>query len=568
MTKLTLAKRNIEINKIDVTEVTRWLHGALEMLANEEQKINKINVFPIPDSDTGTNAFLSFKAAFAKINNNKYKTVGELLTGFSNALILSAQGNSGVIISQIFYGMALALERSYELTIPNFINSLVAGSHAAAKAVNDPKKGTILTVMHTVAKQLYHAQAKILDWTTLFAFLTQKAHAALEDTIKQLALLKSANVVDAGAFALCCIFDGFQNAYLGKNISLNPTAKQRLTRVIVRKIELNPNHDKLFINKYGYCNEVVMILREKSSIQEVKTLEQLLLNQHCNSLVTYVNFPLLKAHYHSKTPGVVLALLNLYGEFQHIKISNMNAQVVHDQPKQFIKLNFSCIIPICVGHDMANYFKTHLNIPNVITSLPHVRPSVHEILTAAEAAACQHVFIAPNDENIFLTITKAASLAKNKVFQIHLIPTNNIGEGYLSCLWFDHHEKKPNSVINFIQSQINRAQVYSISQSLLAQSKLEINGLKILEHDYLFVNKQKKVIASASSITELFLQAIAIIGKEQKTTNFEIVTLFYNPIMVKQQLPAIKQILIKHWEVEIRLIPSKTQVLPIILVIE
>ena len=400
-------------------------------LGSNRKEINDLNVFPIPDGDTGDNMTLTIESGFAQASQLKGATLGEIASAASSGMLMGARGNSGVILSRIFSGFAKSLAGKEGIGTKGFADAMQAAVEEAYGSVSKPVEGTILTVVREGTESALPFSSDTLE--TYMARLLQGMEISLEKTPEKLQVLKEAGVVDSGGAGLLQIFYGFQDALLGitnKYESASDAAKK-------------PAVDFSLFNedtelKFGYCTEFLLRLqRSKVDLDtfDEKEIEDYILSSG-DSVVFFREGTIIKVHVHTKTPGDIISHCQRWGEFLTIKIENMTLQHNHSsfaaiKPEK--KKDFG-LVTVASGQGLASAF-TEAGADFVVEGGQTMNPSVADFVAAFDKVAASTIFVFPNNSNIVMTARQAAGVYQ--AADVRVIPTRDPGAGYVAIASFD-----------------------------------------------------------------------------------------------------------------------------------
>ena len=418
------------ISIIDGKLYKNMLINGFNNLCNEESKINSLNVFPVPDGDTGTNMRLTLENGINNIAEDD-NNIGSLLKKLSRGMLLGARGNSGVILSQLFKGFYLGVENKDSINTVEFASALESSYKTAYKAVINPAEGTILTVAREAIEKLI---SKIDDNNSVEDFLElmiNQMEKTLNNTPNLLKVLKDAGVVDSGGAGLILIYRGMLE-YLKGNIIAREEGN-----VIIRKsnnkkdIDISTLFNENTELKFGYCLEFLLQLQNsKIKISEfnidsyIKHLENL-----GNSIVSFLDSTILKTHIHTFKPGDVLNYAQCYGEFISLKMDNMHIQNEETSSLREIKSKDIATIAVASGDGIKNEF-LDFGVDIVLSGGDTFNTSANEFINAIKSINAKHYILLPNNKNIILAAKQAKELLKDK--DIYVIETKTEVEGYFA----------------------------------------------------------------------------------------------------------------------------------------
>ena len=428
----------IEINSLVFADMLR--QGAVS-LSKDKNAINDLNVFPIPDGDTGDNMLMTLKAGCAALNN-RFNTLSEAASAVSSGMLLGARGNSGVILSRIFAGLAKGLQDVIVADAQIFAKAMGEAVSEAYKAVPIPVEGTIITVLREGAA---NADAHN-DLNHYFKTLLEAMQTSLDHTPELLQVLKNAGVVDSGGAGLLSIFRGMNDALNGK---ISQEEIETKTTAPVPTIELN-KFDENSTLEFGYCTE--FLLRLMRSKVDLDTFDENVifdyLNQVGESVVAFREGTIVKVHVHTFTPGTILNEMQKYGEFLTIKIENMALQ--HHQSTNSNNASFKTppkkygTVTVAFGEGLINAFH-EIGADEVIAGGQTMNPSTQDFLEAFARINAQHILVFPNNKNIKMAADQAAKMYDKA--DIHVLPSTTIGEGYYGIGYIDRDNPNAEEVI-------------------------------------------------------------------------------------------------------------------------
>lgn len=411
------------------------LNGAKLLDANKAH-VNELNVFPVPDGDTGTNMSMTMLSASREVASCSTNNMPELCDAVAKGALRGARGNSGVILSQILKGMTSVLSQTGEITAKTFAKAFAAGTEIAYKAVTKPKEGTILTVVRAISEAAEKAAKKNIELKDFFAAVIESGEAMLKQTPEMLPVLKKAGVVDAGGRGLLILLQGFLNVLLGQeedctiefddaykaNSSDNPYDEQA-----------HFNYNDLAEIEYAYCTEFFIVnIYKKTTEADIDLFREKLMNIG-DCVLVIGDLSMVKVHVHSNAPGQVLTYALELGELDHLKIENMLQQNRELKNKQQEDLKPFGLVSVCAGDGLTAIFKDLL-VDNIIEGGQTMNPSADDIAKACDAVKAKDVFVFPNNKNIVLAANQAKALSKRT---IHVIPTSNIPQGLSAVLAFN-----------------------------------------------------------------------------------------------------------------------------------
>ncbi len=410
----------------------KMIIAASNLLEENKKYVDSLNVFPVPDGDTGTNMCLTFKSATKEVNeclNNNFDTLGEAL---NKGALRGARGNSGVILSQILKGMSTIVVQNTELTTKTFAKAMKEGASVAYKAVTVPKEGTILTVVRVMSEQAVIASKKTNDFEEFFRIILDKGEEILQQTPEMLPVLKKAGVVDAGGRGLVILFTGFYKALINdESVKLDFVDA---ASAYEKDRQFHANLKDLAEIQFGYCTEYMVInMHKKTTESDIDKLRERL-KELGDSVICIGDLNLVKVHVHSNEPNKALGYALELGEITNVKIENMleqNRELLKARSKEEPLKQYG-MVSVAAGDGLNILFKD-LMVDHVIQGGQTMNPSANDIAEAIDKVNAQNVFVFPNNKNIILAAEQAQTLTDKNVI---VIPTKSIPEGISACLAF------------------------------------------------------------------------------------------------------------------------------------
>ncbi len=494
---------------IDGLKFKEILQGGAKALEMNRSTIDELNVFPVPDGDTGTNMSLTLSSAVRESNACTSQMADEIAKAFSKGALRGARGNSGVISSQIFKGFALALDGSSSVTPKLFADCLKKGADVAYGAVSKPKEGTILTVIRAMADA---AQAltytKKLQFEEFLLKVIESGEEMLQKTPEMLPVLKKAGVVDAGGRGLITIFDGMYRTLVGEDLVLLSGAESAMLEQNDESEENNipksfdPLENDYDNITYQYCTEyfITHLKNEVTTAAVDKYRDFLMTIGDCVLVIGDVD--LVKTHVHTNNPDKALNYALTLGELEDVKIENMMEQYrrIHKNDDVApVELKEYAMISICSGEGMANIFKD-LMVDIVVEGGQTMNPSVDDILMAVNKANAKNVLVLPNNSNIILAANQAKDLAKANVV---VIPTTNMPQGIAATLAYDEDA----SVDENYQNMCDAFENIICAEVTHAVRSTRMNRYTVREGDIIGICG-KNLIAKSSDIEDATLSTI------------------------------------------------------------
>ena len=411
-----------------------FLAGAGNIEAKKEF-INELNVFPVPDGDTGTNMSLTIMAAAKEVSALEKLNMKDLAKAISSGSLRGARGNSGVILSQLFRGFTKAIKEVKEIDCLILANALDKAKETAYKAVMKPKEGTILTVARGIADKGWELAEETDDLEVFIPEIIKHAEHVLSKTPDMLPVLKEAGVVDSVGQGLLEVLKGAYDAFLGKEIDYSAIASS--TGAAVTKVSAEAATEI----KFGYCTEFIIMAEREFTEEDEKTFKAYL-ESIGDSIVCVADDEIVKVHVHTNDPGLAIQKALTYGQLSRMKIDNMreeheeklirDAQKLAKEKKKEAQKEFG-FIAVSIGEGLNEIFK-ELGVDYIIEGGQTMNPSTDDMLNAIDEVNAKHVFIFPNNKNITLAANQAKSLVKDK--EVIVIPTKTVPQGITAIINF------------------------------------------------------------------------------------------------------------------------------------
>ena len=508
------------MNRIDGLKFKEMLAGGVKALEMNRTTVDELNVFPVPDGDTGTNMSLTLASAMREANACGSLLIDEIAMAFSKGALKGARGNSGVISSQIFRGFALALEGKADLSPKTFAECLKKGTEIAYSAVTKPKEGTILTVVRVMAEEaMSAARSKKAEFDVFLKRVVDAGEEILQKTPDMLPVLKKAGVVDAGGRGLVTVFDGMYRTLVGEELVLISGEKANTADFAEIKTvgEFDPLENDYEHITFQYCTEyfITHLKNEVTDAAIDKYRDYLMTIGDC--VLVIGDTDLVKTHVHTNHPDRALkAALNL-GELDGVKIENMLEQNrklhANDNHDEVVEQKEYAMVSICSGDGMQNIFKD-LMVDVIVEGGQTMNPSVDDILKAINEANAKNVFVLPNNSNIILAANQAKELAKAQVF---VIPSTNMPQGISASLMFDCDASPEENYENMCEA-IKNIECAEITHAVRST---RMNRFSVKEGDIIGIC-DKRLVAKGNDIEQTTLDTIRKLaqGKDMLSVYF------------------------------------------------
>nr|WP_216367191.1 DAK2 domain-containing protein [Geobacillus sp. MR] len=535
-------------------------------LANNAKAVDALNVFPVPDGDTGTNMNLSMTSGAKEVKANVSDHIGNVAAALAKGLLMGARGNSGVILSQLFRGFAKAVEGKQQVNAFEFAAALQAGVDTAYKAVMKPVEGTILTVAKEAARQAIDVAKKERDVVAVMEAALAKAKAALQRTPELLPVLKEVGVVDSGGQGLVYVYEGFLAALKGETITTTRTEVSMDDLVKMAHHQSAQSHIHTDEIEFGYCTEFMVHFEEDKLARHPFSEETFRreLSRFGDSLLVVADEELVKVHIHSETPGEVLTYGQRYGSLINIKIENMreqHANIVGKEAEAPSRADVEEVKPygivtVAMGAGVAELFRS-IGAHAVIEGGQTMNPSTEEIADAIRSANAETVFVLPNNKNVVMAAKQAAELSERRVI---VIPSKTVPQGMAALLAFNPAQSAEQNE----QSMTAALSRVKTGQVTVSVRDTTIEGIEIQKGDYMGLADDRIIVADKDKIAVTKQLLDALIDEES-----EIVTILYGEDATEVEVETIVAYLeTEHDEVEVEIHNGQQPLYPFVISVE
>ena len=549
------------MEKINGLVLAEMIDLGSKNLAKNAEKINSLNVFPVPDGDTGTNMNLSMSSGAKETAANVVENIGELGKSFSKGLLMGARGNSGVILSQLFRGMSQYIADKKEIDAKEFAEAIQNGVSIAYKAIIKPVEGTILTVAREAAEAGLKAAKNTDSIIEVMEAIYAESQASLKRTPDLLPILKEVGVVDSGGQGLVCVYQGFVAALKGEKIEGLESVE---TNVVDMQFE--DNHDMDFMSPedivYGFCTEFTVRLdKEKKEFDEDEFRADM--SKFGDSLLVISDSEYVKIHVHTETPGEVFNYGQQYGELIKIKSDNMREQHREVLRKQEVKqatspkeLKEQAMISISMGAGLSKVL-TSMGVDYIVEGGQTMNPSTEDIMKAIKEVNAKNIFIFPNNKNIQLAAKQAAELAEENVF---VIESKTAPQGLAAVMVFNPQASADENFAN-MQEVLSTVSTLEVTHAV---RDTNIEGVEIKKDEFMGIRNGKIVVSNLSLNT--VLEELLEKSIDEDT---EIVTLYLGEESTEEYTDFLEKLIEeKYPNVEVELIESGQPVYPYIIGVE
>ena len=547
--------------------LSKMARGGAAELRDKAEEVNKLNVFPVPDGDTGDNMSLTIDSGVAAIEKLDTDNLADAMEVFSHGMLLGARGNSGVILSQFFAGVSKGLEGVKKADPDTFGHALELGVKQAYASVMTPTEGTILTVAREAVE---YAVARITPESTirsLFNDLVKEMQSSLERTPEILKVLKEADVVDSGGAGLFYIMDGFNRVLNGEKINNVAPVRPAAANNVDKIDEFGPDSEML----YGYCTEVLLQLQNKKTDIDSFDVEPLkkFLTEIGDSIVAFKTGSIVKVHVHTFEPERVIAHLRSFGEFVTVKIENMSLQHTElaEGEEQEAKAEAPTsapkkkngVVTVCIGDGIRNLF-SELGADEIILGGQTQNPSTNDFIDAFGRINAENIFVFPNNSNIVMAAEQAAEIYKDA--KVYVLPSKNIGMGYAALSSVDLSDENTEALLSTMESAMQKISSGYISPSI---RDTDMNGLHIENGDTIGIIGKEIVTVSGNRGTAALELAKKLLDMPDKF----ILTVFRGKDATEDEADALRLDILKEYpSIEIYFIDGGQEIYPYIFVAE
>ncbi|WP_336878058.1 fatty acid kinase catalytic subunit FakA [Staphylococcus nepalensis] len=507
------------VSKINGKLFAEMIIQGAQNLSNHADLVDSLNVYPVPDGDTGTNMNLTMTSGREAVEENLSQHIGELGKTFSKGLLMGARGNSGVILSQLFRGFSKNLEEYNEINTQQLADSFKAGVETAYKAIMKPVEGTILTVARDAADAGLEKALETEDCIELVTYIIEQAKISLENTPNLLPVLKEVGVVDSGGKGLVVVYEGFLKALKGETISAE-------TQKLDTDTLVNEAHDfHGVINTediiYGYCTEMMVRFGKNKKFFDENTFREDM-SQYGDSLLVINDDEIVKVHVHTEKPGDVFNYGQQYGELIKLKVENMREQhrevVKKEQKGQNVDSNQdmttvdTAVIAISMGEGISELFKS-MGATHIISGGQTMNPSTEDIVKVIEQSQCKRAIILPNNKNIMMASEQAATIVEAEAV---VIPTKSIPQGIAALFNFDVADTLTNNKKRMIES----LEIVTSGSVTYAVRDTKVDGVEIKKDAFMGLVEDKIITSNEDQI-----ETVKNLLVEMITDESEIITM-------------------------------------------
>ncbi|MGE6856305.1 DAK2 domain-containing protein [Bacillus sp. FSL K6-2841] len=557
----------MSIRILDGRSFAKMILAGAHHLSQNAQIVDALNVFPVPDGDTGTNMNLSMTSGAKAVEETNTDHIGKVGVALSKGLLMGARGNSGVILSQLFRGFSKQIEQKETIDAKEFALALQAGVDTAYKAVMKPIEGTILTVAKDAAKKAVAVSATENNIDRVLELTIEEARASLERTPDLLPVLKEVGVVDSGGKGLLCVYEGFLASLRGEELPSKaaslPTLKELVSAEHHKSAQSHMNTEDI---EFGYCTEFMVKFEEdKQSFDENAFREDL--SEFGDSLLVVSDETLAKVHIHAEQPGDVLSYAQRYGSLINMKIENMREQhssIVNEEKEHATaapkapaaeKQRFG-VVSVAMGEGIADLFKS-IGASVVIEGGQTMNPSTEDIVTAIESVHAETVFILPNNSNIVMAAKQAATVSSREVV---VIPTKTVPQGMSALLSLNEAASNEDNE----EAMLEAIDHVKSGQITFAVRDTQIDGIDIAKGDYMGLFNGKITLTAKNQ-----LDAAKELLTKMVTEDDEIVTIIKGEDASSEEMDDLEAFIEETFEdIEVEVHDGKQPLYSYILAVE
>lgn len=520
-------------NTIDAKILAKMFLAGAQNLESKKEWINDLNVFPVPDGDTGTNMTLTIMSAAKEVAAMENPDMMSLCKAISSGSLRGARGNSGVILSQLFRGFTKVIREKDELAVPLFADAFEKAVETAYKAVMKPKEGTILTVAKGVSvKARELSDEGCSDLAVFFEKVIEHADEVLSKTPDMLPVLKQAGVVDSGGQGLMQVLKGAYDAFMGKEIDFSVKEEVKDSSAAA-----NAGMKQEADIKFGYCTEFIIMLSRNFNIKNEMDFKDYL-ESIGDSIVVVADEDVVKVHVHTNDPGLAIQKALKYGALSNLKIDNMRLEhqeklfkenaALKEQETESMPHKENGFIAVSVGEGINEIFKG-LGVDYIIEGGQTMNPSTEDMLNAIEKVNADNIFILPNNKNIILAANQAQMMVENK--NIVVIPTKTVPQGITAVINYvpdlaveENAENMGNEICNVKTGQVT----YAVRDTV-------IDDKEINQGDYMGIG-DKGILSVGSKVGDVTFEMIS----EMMDEDMELISIYYGQEISREAAEELK----------------------------
>ena len=542
------------MEKINGVLFKQMLESGMNNLSNHSAEIDALNVFPVPDGDTGTNMHLTVSNGVKEALKTNSDSVKDIAKTLSRGLLMGARGNSGVITSQIFRGIYQAVEDLDDMDASQLAHALVNGSRVAYRAVMRPVEGTILTVVREAADYTYAytTTEEVTDCMDVMKKMVDEANASLQRTPELLPVLAEVGVVDSGGKGLCVILEGFLAAMEGQPVQLE--GAKAAGESAQTKVEGGEE-------EYGFCTEFILKLSENGIRHFSETSFKDELATIGNSIVCVQDEDLVKVHVHTLEPFTAIKMGRRQGRFIKLKVENMQEQhdniIEKEEEEKMAEHKKYAIITVAPGDGIKKMF-TELRADIVVGGGQTMNPSTEDMVAAVKEVNAKNVIILPNNSNIVMTAQQTATILEGEV-NVIVIPTKTIPQGLSACVMYNPEVSLEDNIAE-MEDAVSHVKT---GQVTFAIKDTNIDGVEIKANDYMAL-VEKDIVACKPNK----LDAVKVCLDKLVDEDSELITLLVGEDVVDEEVEEIESYIEDNFDAEVDIIEGKQPVYSFIIGVE
>ena len=512
-------KKNTEkfnIKKLGGYLFAKMLRGGASELHAKAEEVNQLNVFPVPDGDTGDNMSMTIESGVASLDNIDTDDLAEVLRVASRGMLLGARGNSGVILSQFFAGMAKGVENVEIADAKKLAHALKLGVEQAYASVMTPTEGTILTVAREAVEYAVNRVNSKSTVQTLFSDLVNEMNASLARTPEILPVLSEAGVVDSGGAGLLYIIDGLNRVLNGENIDDSEDGellKPKAPSINDSAFDADSNME------FGYCTELLVQLMNRKMVDNPFDLDafKLYLASYGDSIVVFQTGTVVKVHVHTLRPDKIMRYMLKFGDFISVKVENMSLQHTELQAEKEEPTKKYGIIAVSNGDGISDLFR-QLGADQIVEGGQTNNPSTNDFLAAFENINAENIFVFPNNGNIIMAATQAAEIYEKA--KVYVVPSKSIGAGYVAMSSMNFDLSEPDILMEEATEAIGRITSAYVSPAI---RDADMNGIHVTDGDTMGIIDKEIVISGPDKMVSTYGLIDIMLAEQDKF----MITVFY-----------------------------------------
>ena len=520
------------VKTLDAATVVKMFIGGAKNLDKHKDLINELNVFPVPDGDTGTNMTLTIMSAAQALQALEEPDIKQFSKAVASGSLRGARGNSGVLLSQLLRGFTRGIEDKDELTTDVLAQAMQKAVETAYKAVMKPKEGTILTVANSMASKAGEICSSVTDIEEFINAVIEEGDRSLDNTPELLPVLKEAGVVDSGGKGLMTVMHGAFDVFTGKETDLTIEEVRPAAQAAPRK------HIETDDIKFGYCTEFIILLEKKFTSKDEKEMKKFLTSIG-DSLVVVADTDIVKIHVHTNDPGLAIQRGLKFGQLTSMKIDNMreeHKETLFGAAEEPVNTKEDGFLAVCAGSGLVNIFR-ELGTDEVVEGGQTMNPSADDLLQAVSHIPAENVFIMPNNKNIILTANQAKDLCKDK--NIYVIPTKTIPQGIAAMVNYIKDDDPADNAENMTEG----LKYVKSAEFTYAVRTTSIDDHEIHEGDFMGIG-DSGLIACGPDLDEVIIGTL----DEMVDEDSELISIYRGKDMDEEHAEALADMISERYE--------------------